>query len=101
MLGFGGQTALNCGVKLYEAGVFDRHKVKVLGTPVRSLIVSEDRQLFNEALKKINIPFAKSVAVNTVEDGESPSSIVLSFQGPQMTDLSFFLSLFASHPSCQ
>jgi len=71
MLGFGGQTALNCGVKLYEAGVFDKYKVKVLGTQVRSLIVSEDRQLFNEALAKINIPFAKSVAVNTVEDGET------------------------------
>ena len=66
LLTFGGQTALNCGVKLHEAGVLERNGVRVLGTPVKTLVVSEDRELFNAALSEINIPFARSTAVSTV-----------------------------------
>ena len=43
LLSFGGQTALNCGVELYEAGVLERHNVKVLGTPIRAIMDTEDR----------------------------------------------------------
>src|SRR6201996_8920187 len=45
-LSFGGQTALNCGLALHDAGVLDRHGVRVLGTPIKSIRDTEDRQLF-------------------------------------------------------
>lgn len=65
-LTFGGQTALNLGVKMDELGIFDRYGVKVLGTSIQTLRTSEDRDLFAKALKEINIPIAESIAVNTV-----------------------------------
>lgn len=68
MLSFGGQTALNLGVQLNRMGVFDRYGVRVLGTSVRTLETSEDRDLFSKALKEIDIPIAESTAVNTVEE---------------------------------
>ncbi|KAI8318602.1 carbamoyl-phosphate synthase [Martensiomyces pterosporus] len=68
MLAFGGQTALNCGVQLNKMGVLDKYNVQVLGTSVRTLELSEDRDLFAKALKDINIPVAHSTAVNTVQD---------------------------------
>ncbi|SGZ47677.1 CIC11C00000001665 [Sungouiella intermedia] len=68
LLTFGGQTALNVGVKLEKMGVFERYGVKVLGTPIKTLETSEDRDLFAQALKEINIPIAESIAVETVDD---------------------------------
>ncbi|KAJ1908628.1 carbamoyl-phosphate synthase (glutamine-hydrolyzing) cpa2 [Tieghemiomyces parasiticus] len=68
LLTFGGQTALNCGIKLDEMGVLDRLRVQVLGTPIQTLITSEDRDLFARALKEIDIPVAQSVAVSSVQD---------------------------------
>ena len=65
-LTFGGQTALNLGVKMDEMGIFERYGVKVLGTSIQTLRTSEDRDLFAKALKEINIPIAESIAVNTV-----------------------------------
>src|SRR3989344_3157856 len=67
MLSFGGQTALNCGLELDKVGVFKKHGVKVLGTPVRSIELTEDRQLFNRELGKINVDVPKSVAVNSTK----------------------------------
>lgn len=66
LLTFGGQSALNVGVKLDEMGVFDRLGVKVLGSQVDVLRMCEDRDLFVQALDQINIPVAKSEAVSTV-----------------------------------
>lgn len=68
LLTFGGQTALNAGVKLFESGVLMRNNVAVLGTPVETLITSEDRDKFAMALKDIDIPVAHSVAVESVEE---------------------------------
>ena len=45
LLSFGGQTALNCGIALYQSGVLEKYGVKVLGTPVRAILDTEDRQL--------------------------------------------------------
>src|SRR6185369_4288623 len=42
-LSFGGQTALNCGVKLDEDGTLKKHNIRVLGTPVDSIRKTEDR----------------------------------------------------------
>ncbi|KAL0469092.1 carbamoyl-phosphate synthase [Neurospora intermedia] len=67
-LSFGGQTALNLGVQMQKLGLFEKYGVKVLGTSVRTLELSEDRDLFAKALEEINIPIAKSFAVNTVDE---------------------------------
>ncbi|OAX84032.1 carbamoyl-phosphate synthase arginine-specific large chain [Emergomyces africanus] len=67
-LTFGGQTGLNLGVQMNRMGIFDRYGVKVLGTSIRTLEVSEDRDLFSKALNEINIPIAESVAVNSVDE---------------------------------
>ncbi|EON64154.1 carbamoyl-phosphate synthase arginine-specific large chain [Coniosporium apollinis CBS 100218] len=67
-LSFGGQTALNLGVRMNKMGIFERYGVKVLGTSVKTLETSEDRDLFAKALGEINIPIAESIAVATVDD---------------------------------
>lgn len=66
LLTFGGQSALNVGVKLDEMGLFERLGVKVLGSQPDSLRMCEDRELFVQALDQINIPVAKSEAVSSV-----------------------------------
>lgn len=68
LLAFGGQTALNCGVALYRNGVFDKYKVKVLGTQVSAIIDTEDRELFIRRLDEINVLTIKSHAVSSVCD---------------------------------
>ncbi|KAH3902490.1 carbamoyl-phosphate synthase (glutamine-hydrolyzing) CPA2 SCDLUD_000067 [Saccharomycodes ludwigii] len=67
LLTFGGQTGLNCGIALHDQGVLAKYNVKVLGTPIKTLVTSEDRDLFAQALKEINIPTAESIACDTVE----------------------------------
>ncbi|MDD6315132.1 MAG: carbamoyl-phosphate synthase (glutamine-hydrolyzing) large subunit [Porphyromonadaceae bacterium] len=64
---FGGQTALNCGVELYEEGVFEKYGIEVLGTPVEAIKNTEDRELFVRRLDEIGIKTIKSEAVNDVE----------------------------------
>lgn len=68
LLTFGGQTGLNLGVKMNRMGIFDRYGVKVLGTSIKTLETSEDRDLFAKALNEINIPIAQSIAVGTVDE---------------------------------
>lgn len=68
LLGFGGQTALNCGVKLAKAGILERHDVKVLGTPVRAIEETEDRELFRQAMIRANVPVPKSASANSVHE---------------------------------
>src|ERR1700743_1216780 len=68
LLSFGGQTALNLGVKMNKMGIFDRYGVKVLGTSIKTLETSEDRDLFAKALKEINVPIAESIAVSSVDE---------------------------------
>ena len=74
MLAFGGQTALNCGVELYESGVLERHGVKVLGTPVRAIMDTEDRELFVKKLDEIGVKTIKSEAVASVADAKNAAS---------------------------
>ena len=68
LLSFGGQTALNCGVALYKAGIFEKYNVRVLGTPVQAIMDTEDRELFVEKLNEINVKTIKSEAVENLED---------------------------------
>uniref|UniRef100_A0A672MR03 Carbamoyl-phosphate synthase 1 n=1 Tax=Sinocyclocheilus grahami TaxID=75366 RepID=A0A672MR03_SINGR len=68
LLSMGGQTALNCGVELFQSGVLQKYGVQVLGTPVESIMATEDRQLFSDKLMEINEKIAPSMAVKTVAD---------------------------------
>ena len=68
LLAFGGQTALNCGVALEESGVLEKYGVKVLGTPVRAIMDTEDRELFVKKLDEIGVKTIKSEAVSTTDD---------------------------------
>ncbi|XP_026231385.1 carbamoyl-phosphate synthase [ammonia], mitochondrial [Anabas testudineus] len=68
LLSMGGQTALNCGVELFQRGVLEKYGVKVLGTPVESIMATEDRQLFADKLMEINEKIAPSIAVESVSD---------------------------------
>lgn len=67
-MSFGGQTGLNCGVKLQDSGVLSQFRVKVLGTPVESIVVTEDRQKFAEELAVISEPVAPSKAAYSVAE---------------------------------
>ena len=67
MLAFGGQTALNCGVELYNSGVLEKYNLKVLGTPVRAIMDTEDRELFVEKLNEIGVKTIKSEACENIE----------------------------------
>ena len=68
LLGFGGQTALNCGVQLAKKGVFEKYGVKVLGTPIRAIEETEDRELFRKAMVRANMPTPESESATSVED---------------------------------
>ena len=68
LLSFGGQTALNCGVELYEKGVLAKYGVEVLGTPVQAIIDTEDRDLFVRRLDEIGVKTIKSEACSTVDE---------------------------------
>lgn len=68
LLTFGGQTALNCGVELKNSKILEKYNVSVLGTPIQSIIDTEDRKIFAEKVNAIGEKVAPSAAVNTVEE---------------------------------
>ena len=53
LLTFGGQTALNCGVEMNKNQVFEKYGVRILGTPIRSIIETEDRKLFAQRIAEV------------------------------------------------
>jgi carbamoyl-phosphate synthase large subunit len=74
MLAFGGQTALNCGVELFKEGIFEKYNIKVLGTPVKAIMDTEDREIFANNLRSIDVDTPKSIAVTSIEDAIDASS---------------------------
>jgi len=66
--GIGGQTGLNITSELAEMGVLEKYNVEVLGTSVKSIRESEDRDLFKKAMQRVGEPVPKSKAVNTLEE---------------------------------
>lgn len=70
MLGFGGQTALNCGVRLDELGVFEKYGTKVLGTQISGIMATEDRQKFKDSMKQCDVPVLKSHTVHTFNEAK-------------------------------
>ena len=74
LLAFGGQTALNCGVELYQSGVLEKYNVKVLGTPVQAIMDTEDRELFVKKLDEIGVKTIKSQACDNIEDARKAAA---------------------------
>ncbi len=68
LLSFGGQTALNCGVELYRSGILEKYDVQVLGTPVQTIMDTEDRELFVRRLDEIEVKTIRSHAVESIEE---------------------------------
>ena len=73
-LSFGGQTALNCGIQLYKSGVLERYGVQVLGTPVQTIIDTEDRELFVEKLDEIDVKTISSVACSSIGEARKAAA---------------------------
>ena len=74
LLAFGGQTALNCGVELYQSGVLEKYNVKVLGTPVQAIMDTEDRELFVKKLDEIGVKTIKSQACDNIADARKAAA---------------------------
>ncbi|KAG6449481.1 hypothetical protein O3G_MSEX006087 [Manduca sexta] len=68
LLTFGGQTALNCGVELQKSKIFEKYNVNVLGTPIQSIVDTEDRKIFAEKINAIGEKVAPSAAVTSVDE---------------------------------
>lgn len=76
LLAFGGQTALNCGVALFESGVLEKYNLKVVGTPVQSIIETEDRDFFSKMLAEIDVKTPKSIAAKSMDEAFKAAEIV-------------------------
>jgi carbamoyl-phosphate synthase large subunit len=63
----GGQTGLNLAIDLADAGVLDRYNVKVLGTPIETIRMAEDRELFKQMLLRIGEPVPPSATVTSLK----------------------------------
>ncbi|MBO0792468.1 MAG: ATP-grasp domain-containing protein, partial [Ktedonobacteraceae bacterium] len=68
LLSFGGQTALNCGIALHQNGTLEQYGVRILGTPISAIILTEDREEFARHLHSIAIPTPQSRSAETLED---------------------------------
>jgi carbamoyl-phosphate synthase large subunit len=65
----GGQTGLNLAVELHQAGVLERCGVELLGTPIETIVLAEDRKRFKEAMLAIGEPVPDSAVVTDVDAG--------------------------------
>ena len=74
LLAFGGQTALNCGVALDQSGVLKKYGVRVLGTPVKAIMDTEDRELFVERLNEIDVKTIRSTACENIEQARKAAA---------------------------
>ena len=70
MLAYGGQTALNCGVKLDESAILQKYGVHVLGTQIAGIKRTEDRQLFKDSMNECGVPVLKSKTVTNFDDAK-------------------------------
>ena len=68
MLAFGGQTALNCGVALYKDKIIEKYGIRVLGTQINGIEITENRQLFKDAMLKSDVPVLESAPAYTVNE---------------------------------
>ena len=68
---FGGQTALNCLTKLYYAKILEKHNVRIMGTPVETIVSTEDRGIFANKMAEIDQPVAPSKTASNMEEALS------------------------------
>src|SRR5437016_11592595 len=61
----GGQTGLNLATQLAEAGILDKYGVRMLGTPLRSIQMAEDREEFRSLMQRIGEPVPESWIVES------------------------------------
>lgn len=97
LLTFGGQTALNCGVELDRNGVFAKYNVEILGTPIESIIQTENRKMFADRIGEINERVAPSAAVYSIQEVNDSSSLfspiyIISFIPFVLMDRNHFLN---------
>lgn len=76
LLTFGGQTALNCGVELQKAGILEKYNVTALGTPIQSIVETEDRKIFAEKVNSIGEKVAPSAAVESVDEALKAARVI-------------------------
>ncbi len=76
LLAFGGQTALNCGVALFESGVLEKYNIEVVGTPVQSIIDTEDRDIFRKMLGEIDVKTPQSIAASNMAEAREAAKKV-------------------------
>jgi carbamoyl-phosphate synthase large subunit len=76
MLAFGGQTALNCGLALHDDGTLERFSVRVLGTPVESIRMTEERKRFTGVLEGIGVQTPRSISCSTIEQALDAARVI-------------------------
>src|SRR5437588_5973536 len=70
LIGFGGQTALNCGLEIADRCLLKRCGVRVLGTPIQTIRDTEDRALFVKRLSEIGVDTPRSQGATTLEEAK-------------------------------
>src|ERR1035437_5188172 len=88
LLSFGGQTALNCGLSLYKKGILKKNKVAILGSPITTIILAEDRQDFADCLRQLDISTPRS---KTATNQKQALSIAKELGFPVMVRAGFAL----------
>ncbi|MEM4715554.1 MAG: carbamoyl-phosphate synthase (glutamine-hydrolyzing) large subunit [Candidatus Nitrosocaldus sp.] len=88
MLGFGGQTALNCGVALKKQGILDKYGVRVLGTSVEAIETASDRELFKQTMHNNSIEIVRGRAAHSMDEA---LAIVKDLGYPVMIRVAFTL----------
>jgi carbamoyl-phosphate synthase (ammonia) len=76
LISMGGQTALNCGVEMYNNGTLAKYGVQVMGTPVETVIATEDREIFNQKLMEIGEKIAQSATACTIEEAKKVALVI-------------------------
>lgn len=77
LLTFGGQTALNCGIELKKNGILEQYNIKVLGTPIQTIIATEDRKQFSDTVVEIGERVAPSAVVMTYDEVNNITTYLL------------------------
>ncbi|MEJ7749074.1 MAG: hypothetical protein WKF56_07205, partial [Candidatus Limnocylindrales bacterium] len=80
LAGLGGQTALNLAMALADAGILERHGVRLLGTPLEAIRMAEDRQAFRDLLGRIGQPYAPSQIIDGAIEAGRDASIRLALE---------------------
>jgi carbamoyl-phosphate synthase large subunit len=64
----GGQTALNCALDLAREGVLEAHGVEMIGATKEAIDMAEDRQLFDQAMKRIGLETPRAAFAHSLEE---------------------------------